>query len=96
MSKIDKVIWSPLANDTFVEIIDYLVEKWSEVEASDFYDKVRVLITNLKKNNHLCPTAKVNGYRKCVVNKQTSLVYRLNADCIELIVFLDNRANHRY
>ncbi len=47
-------------------------------------------------NKELCPASKLLTYRKCVVSKQTSLIYTIHDTSIFLITFIDNRALHNY
>lgn len=47
-------------------------------------------------NHKLCPKSKTSNFRKCVVTPQTSLIYRINSDSIDIIGFISNYSNHQY
>lgn len=94
--KIKTVIFSPTARTTRLKAIRFILEKWSVSVAIDFDNKVEELIDQIKNNNKLCPQSKLSNVRKCVVSKQTSMIYQINKDNIEIIAFIDNRAEHDF
>ncbi len=96
MPKDTPVIWSPLAEETYLSILEYLINNWSLTVAQKFDKKVEVLLNKLSKHTRLCPKSKQKLLRKCVITHQTSLIYRVTDSCIELIIFIDNRSMHKY
>lgn len=91
------VIWSPLAEQTYLNVLSQILEKWTLREAEALEEKVESLIDKLKTHKHLCPVSKKQkSLRRCVIAPQTSLVYQINSDRIELVAFFDNRSEHRY
>lgn len=88
-----KINWSPLARDSYLHILNYLMEEWSLDVAIAFDEKADGLIEKLKKHKYLCPAAKNRRFRRCVINKHTSLVYEVAGDTINLIAFYDNRSS---
>ncbi|MCK4923071.1 MAG: type II toxin-antitoxin system RelE/ParE family toxin [Bacteroidales bacterium] len=95
--KVYVISWSPLAEDSYLKTLSYILEKWTIKETEDFESKVESLLKKLKTHKWLCPPShKQENLRKCVISPQTSLVYRINDDTIELVAFLDNRSQHQY
>ncbi|MEM8528010.1 MAG: type II toxin-antitoxin system RelE/ParE family toxin [Bacteroidota bacterium] len=91
------IIWSPTAQATYLEIIDYLIDNWSLDTALKFDYQVSKLLKSLEQFKHFCPASeKQPSYRRCVVNKQTSLIYQVQNQTISLVTFLNNRAVSSY
>ncbi|MFW6043741.1 MAG: type II toxin-antitoxin system RelE/ParE family toxin [Marinilabiliaceae bacterium] len=91
------VYWSPLAEETYLKTLSLILEKWTVKEAEEFEKKVESLIEKLKTQNCLCPpSVKLKNLRRCVITPQTSMVYQIKRDTIELVAFFDNRSAHRY
>ena len=91
------IIWSPLAEGTYLDTISYILNEFTIKEAGAFEKKVSNLIQYLKSNKKLCPVSdKQQQYHRCVITKQTSLIYQLNDNAIELVAFIDNRSDHSY
>lgn len=88
--------WSDEAKQTSKEISDHLYQSWGKLAANDFGQKVALLLRGLSSNKELCPKSKVKKLRKCVVSKQSSLIYHVNRNTITLVTFIDNRSNHIY
>jgi Txe/YoeB family toxin of Txe-Axe toxin-antitoxin module len=105
MNQAKEVYWSALAKDTYAELLKYLLDNYpSEIainfddKVNDLFDdKVNDLINSLQYFDQLCPPSKVViNYHKCVINKQNSLVYRINNNHIEIVAFIDNRSDFVY
>ena len=91
-----KIVWSVTAIETYLHIVDYIYFKWTKKEVNNFRQLVDQLLEKLTINNQLCPPSKLLNYRKCVVSKQTSLIYYIQNDAIYLVTFIDNRALHDF
>lgn len=92
-----RISWSPLAEESYLNTLSQILEKWTIKEAEDFESKVEGLLEKLKTQKYLCPaSSKQSNLRRCVIAPQTSLVYQIKSDVIELVVFFDNRSDHRY
>jgi plasmid stabilization system protein ParE len=91
------IIWSPLAEETYLATLSQILDNWSEKEAVNFEIKVESLLKKLKMHKHLCPSSdKQKDLRRCVIAPQTSLVYRIKNNTIEIVAFFDNRSLHQY
>lgn len=91
-----KVLWTPTARVTYLEILEYLAESWSAKEVLKFNSKVEKTISRIQKNPGLFVALTQNrNIRKGFIVKQISLVYKVVAekDEIHLISFWDNRRN---
>jgi hypothetical protein len=92
-----QISWSPLAEESYLNTLSQILEKWTIKEAEDFEKKVYSLIEKLTTQIHLCPpSGKQTSLRCCVITPQTSLVYQIKNDIIELVAFFDNRSDHQY
>ena len=97
MSESYQIIWSPIAEETYLKILQDIRVKWSIKEAIAFDNKVEDLISKLKSFKDLCPpSGKHSNYRRCVISKQISVVYTVRKNIIELVTFYDNRSEHNF
>ncbi len=86
------IVWSDLAFLSFTDIANYLTEKYSLDKAIQFDEEVESLLQKLAKFKHFCPAFERRPpLRKCVVNRYTSLLYRVDGNTIHLVTFFDNR-----
>jgi plasmid stabilization system protein ParE len=85
------ILWSPQANHTYQQILEYLQERWTEREIKNFIDRTETVLSFISQNPYLYRYSKQNDSYKCVVTEQTSLIYQINQDKIELLTFWDNR-----
>lgn len=96
MSKTYPIHWTKEADESYLDTLAFILEKWTVKEALHFEKLTEELLVNLSHNLKLCPELKVLKVRKCVISEQTSLIYRIVAKSIEIIVFIDNRSKHSY
>ncbi len=86
-----KVVWVPLAVETYMEEIDFIFLKLNQKEVDDF---VILVDENLKRLsiNPLIGQIHKNVY-KIVISKQTSLFYRIieKDKKVELVYFWNNK-----
>ncbi len=91
-----KVVWSPRAQKKHIETLKNVKENWNIEVAEKVEKMIQTKISLLEQNKELCPISKIKGVRKCVISKQTSLVYRIKNDAIEIVTLIDNKANRVY
>jgi len=85
------VRWNKLARRDYFENIDYLLQNWSKKEAQKFIDEVFEIERMLAKGNVEFQNTDRAGIRRCVINKQISLFYRVLRDKnIEFLRFWNN------
>ena len=88
------VRWNKLARLDYYQNISYLLQIWSEKEAQNFIDKVYEIETMLAKGNVEFQNTDRLEIKRCVINKQISLLYRINdGRNIELLRFWNNNQN---
>ncbi|MCB1155865.1 MAG: type II toxin-antitoxin system RelE/ParE family toxin [Leptospiraceae bacterium] len=93
-----KIIWSPKAKKTFLQILDWLSENWSRKEVDTFVTQTEETIEQIKNNPYLYQASeKHKNTRRGLVNKIISLYYRIKPrkNEVELITFWNNRQNPR-
>jgi hypothetical protein len=91
-----KVIWSALAKEYYIFIIEQLFEKWN-IDIVEIFEKETIeLIHRIENHNHICPKSKIVNLHKCVINAPISLIYRIQKGTIEIITFVFNESEHLY
>jgi plasmid stabilization system protein ParE len=86
------VIWSPLSENDFENILDYLDKNWGIKVASNFIDLVENLIDQISINPRQFPICyKRKKVRKCVLTKHNILYYRDGKLNIEILRIYDTR-----
>ncbi|UPQ80060.1 type II toxin-antitoxin system RelE/ParE family toxin [Flavobacterium azooxidireducens] len=91
-----KIIWSELAKDYYLLIIEQLFEKWNFSIVEKFETETVELISKIAHHNHICPKSKIENFHICVVNKHISLIYRIENKNLEIITFLFNQSDHLF
>lgn len=85
------VRWNKLARHDYFENIDYLLQNWSEKEAQKFIDKVFEIERMLANGNVEFQNTDREGIKRCVINRQISLFYRVISNWdIEFLRFWNN------
>ena len=86
-----KIVWVPLAVETYMEEIDFIFLKWNQKEVDTF---VMLVDENLKRLsiNPLIGQIYKNVY-KIVISKQTLLFYNIieKDKKVELVYFWNNK-----
>lgn len=91
-----KVVWSALAKEYYIFIIEQLFEKWN-IDIVELFEKETIeLIDRVENHNHICPKSKIINLHKCVINEPISLIYRVENETIEIITFAFNQSEHLY
>ena len=91
-----QVIWSKAAQKSYLNTLKSILDRWTLKEGEAFETKVFSFVKTLSTNNRLCPPSKIVNYRRCVISKQTSLVYEISGNTIMLVAFVDNKSQHKY
>ncbi len=70
---------SSLATKKLDELLEYLLQHWSQKVKNDFIKKLDSLLVIIQLNFESFPQSKLQkGLYKCVVTKQTTMYYRIN------------------
>jgi plasmid stabilization system protein ParE len=91
-----KVVWTPEALQTYLQVISYLENKWTEREVKNFAKGVENKIELLKKFSGIgSPFDKKRRLRKTLVHKQVQLYYRIRLQKrqVELVSFWNTYQN---
>ncbi|OAH69030.1 hypothetical protein AXA65_16495 [Chryseobacterium sp. FP211-J200] len=91
-----EVVWSDEVLRNYFKILDYLFDNWSSSEIENFENNFDNLITRITDNTEICPKSKILNFRKCLIDKNNSLVYQEINGKIFLISLIDNRSSHQY
>jgi plasmid stabilization system protein ParE len=86
------VIWSPLSEKDFENILEYLNDKWNYKVANNFIDLTENIINQISNNPKQFPIIYLRKrIRKCVLTKHNSLFYREKRDKVEILRIYDTR-----
>lgn len=91
-----KVRFSRLAVYKLEKLSEYLIEEWSEQSNLKFLKLLDSKIRVLEKKPELFPQSELEpGLRRCVITKQTSLLYEVQADSIFILTLIDTRQDQK-
>lgn len=84
---VQKIIWSPEALNNYLQILQYLQEKWTDREALNFADRVDKKIAILERNPRLgsVKNKKLNIH-KTTLHKKVILIYKYKPRKKEIIL----------
>lgn len=87
-----QIIWSPLAENDFGNILEYLNQKWGEKAAYQFIEITSNLLRQISIKPKLFPLINRKlKIRKCVLTKHNSIYYRESVTQIEILRIYDTR-----
>lgn len=88
------VEWTPSAQVSFLDEVDFIYLKWNYKEVLKFQDLVEIETARLAINPEI-GKLKSNGTYSLVLSKQTTLYYRIkpNNNLVELLYFWNNLKN---
>jgi plasmid stabilization system protein ParE len=90
MSK--QIVWSPLSENDFSGILNYLNKNWGEKVAAQFIDLTESILTQISINPRQFPVIhKKKKIRKCVLTKHNTLFYRDSKFQIDILRIYDTR-----
>ncbi|NDI97675.1 type II toxin-antitoxin system RelE/ParE family toxin [Flavobacterium sp. LaA7.5] len=91
-----KVVFSNLAYRKLEQVSEYLEEEWSEKVKKKFIATLKEKIEQISSFPESCIKSDFHdNLRMCIITKQTSLLYRINDNEIEVITLFDNRTNFK-
>lgn len=86
------IIWSPLAESDFDQILEYLYHKWNQQVTIQFIEITEKVIQKVAAKPKLFPVInKEEKIRKCVITKHNTLFYRETKTQIEILRIYDTR-----
>jgi len=88
-----KIIWSGQSRRDYVEIMEYLSERYSAKYTLNLMDEIEHTIELISLNPKMFQRYGNEHTRRAVVNKHLSLFYTTRGDEVELLFFWNNRRN---
>ena len=86
------IVWSPLSENDFENILDYLEKNWEARVASNFIDLTENILNQIGENPKQFPICyKRKRIRKCVLTRHNTLFYREGKSNIEILRIYDTR-----
>jgi plasmid stabilization system protein ParE len=86
-----EIIFTPRARDTFLSIISFIQSEWGDRSAEKFVEKTYKTLNTVASQPYLFKEYHGNDVRIGLITRQTSVVYRIRHDRIEVLFFWDNR-----
>lgn len=88
------IVWSEEAKTNYLEMIDQLFERWNYKIVIRFQNDINTLIQALSSNPELCPQSDIHFLKKCIINKHTALIYKLDRGKINIVSLIYNQSDH--
>ena len=87
-----QVHWTDYAKEDYANILNFLQSDYGVDSALKFLGKTEKIVEQIERFPFSFPTSALNiRIRKAVINKNTSLVYKVNGNDIDILFFWDNR-----
>ena len=88
-----KIVWTPLATETFDHVIDYLENRWIKKEINHFISRTEEIISILKLNPYAFRKSLKANIHEVLITKHILLLYQINTNknMFELLTFFDTR-----
>ena len=87
-----KVSFSKTAEKNLDSILKFIEARWSEKSRKMFVVKFEKAVSIIIMNPEIFPKSSINKkYRKCVITKQSSILYSFSANEIRIHNIFDNR-----
>jgi len=88
------VIYSPIALQTFDEIVEQIVNRWGDKYAGEFEQRTIKVVETLGISPFIFHSIEADdNVRKAFIHKNCSVFYRVRDTTIEILFFWDNRQN---
>lgn len=89
-----KLMWSDRALADLKNIIDYLLENWTQREIRNFSRRLDKRLELISVNPNLFPrTTKRKNVRKSVLTKHTVIYYKVERNMVAIVTLFDPRQN---
>lgn len=85
--------WTPLAVVSLDKTITYLEKNWTEREVKNFLRRLNSTISRIGKYPETSVPIKGKSFRRAIIDKNNSLVFKVLTDSIEILYVFDNRQN---
>jgi plasmid stabilization system protein ParE len=90
-----KIEWKPLATNTYLDEMEFILSKWTEVEVQNFDDLVYDYLNTLSKSPEIGRFDSKKNCYSLIISKQTTLYYKIieKKSQIDLVLFWNNSQN---
>ena len=89
-----QIQFSELSVFKLEKLVEHLQEEWSDRSANIFLKKLHEKLEAVRSNPKAFPESHVSkGLRKCVITKQTSVLYEIHEEAIFVMNIIDTRQN---
>ena len=92
-----QVVWTAQAKITYLNVLDYLSENWTQREMVQFTKRREIVLRAIEKNLIIFASSlKHKAIRRAVIDKNNSCFYTVDQYNMKifLITFFDNRQNN--
>lgn len=86
-----EIVLTPKAKDTLLSTVSFIQLKWGDRSAEKFVEKAYGVLDTIAQQPYIFKAYRETNVRKGIITKQTSVVYRILQDRIEVLFFWDNR-----
>ncbi len=87
-----QIIWSPLSEQDYISILEYIHSEWDDQTVQKFIDISEALVNQISLNPKQFPVIQKNiKVRKCVLTKHNTLFYRVRRQHIDILRVFDTR-----
>tara|TARA_R110002124_G_scaffold286310_1_gene466832 strand:- start:16169 stop:16480 length:312 start_codon:yes stop_codon:yes gene_type:complete len=87
-----KVRFSLLSVLKLEKLLEYLEQEWAEDSKNKFLKDLNTKLDSIKENPKAFPASTLEPkVRKCVVTRQTTILYEIQDDSIFILTVVDNR-----
>lgn len=86
-----EIVFTPKAKETFLYTTLQIKEKWGLKSANNFVARSHEVFKTISLQPFIFKTYSDMNIRKGLITKQTSFLYRVLDDKIEILVIWDNR-----
>lgn len=87
-----EIKFSPIAEETFDAVVAQLRQRWGDKFVVRFEDRLLKSLHTISITPDIFPVVNdKTAVRRCLLHKNCSLLYKINAEEILIICFWDNR-----
>ena len=86
-----KVVWTPLAARSLVELTEYVRRMWDETIVDDLHSMIDDSIHSIAVYPGIGVVVEGSEFRKLVMHKNVSLFYSVDSDSVKILLIWDNR-----
>jgi len=86
-----EIRWTEEAIESYNDVLAYLPENWSEEVVDAFIEKVSATLKLLSSGKVKFRHSAKKNVHEALVTKHNLLIYKINADRVDLIIFWDTR-----